>query len=134
VVLLVGLAAHQQGQQTWRPCRLLQVIDLLLVMVVNEGLDGGNRAIHGPSASQRGQCAGQPARHTPGSKQYAALGWREPAFDLSQVLRFGVSMLLGKGQQFVVAAPARHGGDASVNEHGACLAGVVRAQLAAQVL
>jgi hypothetical protein len=48
VVLLVGLAAQQQGQQAIWPAKLLDVLNLLLVVVVHKGLDGGDGAVHGP--------------------------------------------------------------------------------------
>jgi hypothetical protein len=54
VVLLVGLAPQQKRQQTWRALHLMKMVDLLLVMLVNEGLNRRNRGVN-RSTSKKGR-------------------------------------------------------------------------------
>ena len=133
MVALVGLALHQQGQQAFGARMLLQVVNLLLVVLVHKGLYCSNGGVYRTPAGQRRQGTGQPAGQAPRPQQAAALGWGQPELDQAQVFGFGAAVLFGKGQQFGVTAPAGHGGDAVVNEHGAGLARVVGAQFALKV-
>lgn len=61
MVLLIGLASDQQRQQTFRPAKRLEVVDLLLVMLVHKSFYRSNRPINSPTAKQGWQCACQPA-------------------------------------------------------------------------
>jgi hypothetical protein len=53
MVTLIGLAFLNNGQQPWRRTILLNVIDLLLVMVINKGLNGGDRGVDRPPPENR---------------------------------------------------------------------------------
>jgi hypothetical protein len=54
VVLFIGLTVQEQWQQAFGAAVLLQVVNLLLVMHVHKGLDGGDGAVDGATSEQRG--------------------------------------------------------------------------------
>ena len=49
VMLLIRLAPDQKRQQTFRSTPLMKVVNLLLVMVIDKGLDRRNRGVNGRS-------------------------------------------------------------------------------------
>ena len=50
VVLFIGLAAQQQGQQVFGATVLTQVVNLLLVVHIHKGLHSGDGAVDGAAA------------------------------------------------------------------------------------
>jgi hypothetical protein len=46
MMLLIRLTTQQQGKQSFGAAMTLQVIDLLLIVLVNEGLDCSDGGIH----------------------------------------------------------------------------------------
>ncbi len=73
VMLLIGLAANQQRQQTFRAAVHMDVINLLLVMVIDKGLDRCNRGVNSRATDQGWQCARQPSGQTPWHQKATAL-------------------------------------------------------------
>ncbi len=54
MVLLVGLAPLQKGQQTRRAIHLMKVVDLLLVVLVNESFYCRNRGVNRAAPKKSG--------------------------------------------------------------------------------
>lgn len=122
VALFIRLAAQQQSQQAFGAAAHLQVLNLLWVMHVHKGLDGGAGPIHRTATEQRGQRPTQSACHAQRLQQAAAAVRGQPIFPQAQVLGFGVAVLAGKNQQVGVLSPAGHGSDAFVDVESAGLA------------
>jgi hypothetical protein len=53
MVTLIGLAFLNNGQKPWRRTKLLNVIDLLLIVVINESLDSSDRGVDRPPPKKR---------------------------------------------------------------------------------
>lgn len=73
VMLLIGLATNQQRQQAFRAAVHMDVINLLLVMVIDKGLDRCNRGVNSRATDQGWQCASQPSGQTPWPQKATAL-------------------------------------------------------------
>jgi hypothetical protein len=58
VVLFISLTAQEQWQQAFGAAVLSQVVDLLLVMHIDKGLDGSDGAVHRMATEQCRECSG----------------------------------------------------------------------------
>ena len=73
VMLFICLTANQQRQQALRGAVRVNVINLLLVMVIDKGLDRCNRGVNSRATNQGWQCARQPSGQTPWPQKATAL-------------------------------------------------------------
>ena len=96
MMLFIGLALEQQVQQRGRPAVFAQVIDLLLIVMIDKGLDGGNRGVHRAGSGQGGERACQPSRQAPGPEQATALRGRQPLLHEPQMLGLRFTVTLSK--------------------------------------
>ncbi len=98
-VAAAGLQQRAQRLQ-WRAnaARVLPVdrLDLLGVVVVDEGLDGLDGGVHRSRPDHRGQRPGQPTGDAPQRQQPAAVPWRQQRLDRGEMTRFRGEMPLRK--------------------------------------
>lgn len=134
VMLLICLAANQQRQQAFRAAVHMDVINLLLVMVIDKGLDRCNRGVNSRATNQGWQCARQPSGQTPWPQKATALRGGQPVFHFSQMVGLGGAMCLGESHEFMVAAPLRYGLNAFVNVDSPRLTRMVRTQFLHKVV
>ena len=120
----------RRGAPRGRPGRIAgEPVDLLLVMDVDEGLDGGDREVDRARPGERRQGAGEPSGDAPQRQEPAALGRREHRLDAPQMVLFGREMAAREGAD---AGVPGQGEDAAIDHHGPGLARMVRAQVGDQ--
>ena len=127
-MLFICLTAHQQRPQAIGAAMHVNMVNLLLVMVIDKGLDRSNRRINSETTSQGWQCTCQPSSQPPWAQQTTSLRGRQPIFQRLQMIGFGCAVGLGKGDEFNVLAPLRHREDSLVNVDSTCLTCMVRAE------